>query len=638
MKGLLLALAVVAHEVFVGAITPTGELQIRQSSTVIYLAPGNFGDDLPDSGDTIYRKLVRPLGDSDGCSPEVPTLFPKNSQFYLLVQRGNCTFTDKAIAAENVGAKGVIIYNSLEGIYQGMDYADSIDYECNNGEAYVPQEDIISPVYSSEMDDAMPTSCTQNSQCASGRCVFTNATEATSGARQVCCAWDLYVTMGDGSDESSADITIPAVFVRMEDEDTLSTFSSLDSLTMDVMVFKRSTWAVDVSSILIWVIAVITVGIGAVRAAEEDKMLLHAPSKGDQRERDYYTESDTEPIVDYNNTLFPRILTSSAAVLGAADSPIRTGSRDSDRESVRGAGGGRDRDRDRDSDGDRGGGLRLPVYRVRGRIVHGDSETMNQENSGGSLDITAWHALGFVAISSMFLTLLYFVDLYQFVTVMYLVAAALAVCLVSVHPLLREGGMRIYELYTGTPHGYTPIGDASLLEPAFLAALAVGALVAGTWYYFRDASWAWLVQDYMGITVCMMFLSTVRLPNLKVATLLLCLAFCYDIFFVFISPYVFSSSVMLSVATGTTTTHSDENYCEKYPDDADCQDTSLPMMLTVPTFSSYLSSDSILGLGDIVLPGLLLVWCARFDMRRHGTLQSEKASQGYFPMALFGYR
>ena len=24
-------------------------------------------------------------------------------------------------------------------------------------------------------------------------------------------------------------------------------------------------------------------------------------------------------------------------------------------------------------------------------------------------------------------------------------------------------------------------------------------------------------------------------------------------------------------------------------------------------------------------------------MRRHGTLQSEKASQGYFPMALFGY-
>ena len=614
-------------------ITPTGEMQIRQSSTVVYLAPGAFGADLSDESDTIYRKLVRPIGDADGCAPQVPTLFPKNSQFYLLVQRGNCTFSEKASAAEGVGAKGVIIYNALEGIYQGNDFADSVDYECNNGEAYVPEEDVIFPIYSDEMNAAMPTSCTGNSLCSSGRCIFTNSTQEGTGDRQVCCAWDLYVTMGGGSDEDSDDVDIPVVFVRMEDEETLSSFSSLDSLTMDVMMYKRSTWAVDVSSILIWLIAVCTVGIGAVRAAEEDKMMLHAPSKSDQRERDYYTESDSEPIVDYNNTLFPRALLSHGLGAGATsssgqgaiasgDSPIRTGSRDSDR----------------DSDGDRGGGLRLPVYRVRGRIVHGDGDPPGHEPMGNSMDITPWHALGFVFISSLFLMLLYFVDLYSVVTILYLFAAALAVCLVSVHPVLRDGGQRLYEMYTGTEQSYQPIGEASLLEPSFIASAAAGAGVAVTWYYYKSESWAWLVQDYMGIAVCMMFLSTVRLPNLKVASLLLSLAFTYDIFFVFISPYVFSSSVMLDVATGTTTTHDDENWCEKYPDDADCQDQSLPMMLTVPTFSSYLSSESILGLGDIVLPGLLLVWCARFDMRRHGTLQSEKASQGYFPMALFGYR
>ena len=69
---------------------------------------------------------------------------------------------------------------------------------------------------------------------------------------------------------------------------------------------------------------------------------------------------------------------------------------------------------------------------------------------------------------------------------------------------------------------------------------------------------------------------------------------------------------MVTVATGYSgTVHTDENFCEKHPSDSDCNMNSLPMLLIVPTFSSYLSSESLLGLGDIVLPGLLLVWTAR---------------------------
>ena len=184
----------------------------------------------------------------------------------------------------------------------------------------------------------------------------------------------------------------------------------------------------------------------------------------------------------------------------------------------------------------------------------------------------------------------------------------------------------------------------------------------------------WIVQDFLGVSVCLLFLTSVHLPNLKAAAMLLgkreerergerereydssllcpihslhsastCLildiegylnqnlssnpfimlviptvsslsglAFCYDIFFVFVSPYIFGSSVMVTVATGYSgATHNDENFCEKHPSDKDCNMNSLPMLLIVPTFSSYLSSESLLGLGDIVLPGLLLVWAAR---------------------------
>ncbi|RLN66457.1 hypothetical protein BBJ29_002289 [Phytophthora kernoviae] len=58
------------------------------------------------------------------------------------------------------------------------------------------------------------------------------------------------------------------------------------------------------------------------------------------------------------------------------------------------------------------------------------------------------------------------------------------------------------------------------------------------------------------------------LPNLKVATILLSLAFCYDVFFVFLSPTFFGSSVMEDVATGgpaayTKSDYPGVDYCER---------------------------------------------------------------------------
>jgi signal peptide peptidase-like protein 2B len=43
-------------------------------------------------------------------------------------------------------------------------------------------------------------------------------------------------------------------------------------------------------------------------------------------------------------------------------------------------------------------------------------------------------------------------------------------------------------------------------------------------------------------------LQVARLPNIRVATILLCCAFFYDIFWVFISPLIFKQSVMIAVS------------------------------------------------------------------------------------------
>ena len=64
--------------------------------------------------------------------------------------------------------------------------------------------------------------------------------------------------------------------------------------------------------------------------------------------------------------------------------------------------------------------------------------------------------------------------------------------------------------------------------------------------------YAWALQDFLGICFCISLIKLIKLPNLKISTILLIALLIYDIFFVFITP-LFSArgkSVMVEVATG----------------------------------------------------------------------------------------
>ena len=65
------------------------------------------------------------------------------------------------------------------------------------------------------------------------------------------------------------------------------------------------------------------------------------------------------------------------------------------------------------------------------------------------------------------------------------------------------------------------------------------------------SSYAWILQDILGISFCISLMRVIRLPSLKVCTLLLVLLLIYDAFFVYITP-LFSAgkSIMVEVATG----------------------------------------------------------------------------------------
>lgn len=114
----------------------------------------------------------------------------------------------------------------------------------------------------------------------------------------------------------------------------------------------------------------------------------------------------------------------------------------------------------------------------------------------------------------------------------------------------------------------------------------------------------------MGIVIILILFRTLRLPSIKVSAILLLLFFLYDIFFVFISPLLTNGmSIMEKVATGGSGGGgSIGGNVER-----------LPITITVPRlYNPYVScgeSYSMLGFGDIILPGLLVSYCLNFDMR-----------------------
>lgn len=124
----------------------------------------------------------------------------------------------------------------------------------------------------------------------------------------------------------------------------------------------------------------------------------------------------------------------------------------------------------------------------------------------------------------------------------------------------------------------------------------------------------WLLMDAMGMGLCVAFIAFVRLPSLKVSTLLLTGLLIYDVFWVFFSSYIFSTNVMVKVATRPA-----DNpvgiVARKFNLGGIVKDTpklNLPGKLVFPSLHNS-GHFSMLGLGDIVMPGLLLCFVLRYD-------------------------
>ncbi|XP_019722168.1 signal peptide peptidase-like 2A isoform X4 [Hippocampus comes] len=156
----------------------------------------------------------------------------------------------------------------------------------------------------------------------------------------------------------------------------------------------------------------------------------------------------------------------------------------------------------------------------------------------------------------------------------------------------------------GCAHGNFTVLNANFsLRSLILASVCI--CISVVWAVYRNEDrWIWILQDLLGVAFCLNFIRTISLSSFKICVILLTLLLVYDVFFVFITPFFTKDgvSIMVQVALGPG-----------------ASEEKLPVVMRVPWFSAWAQNlcgmqFSILGYGDIIVPGLLVAYCSRFDV------------------------
>eukprot|EP00466_Bigelowiella_natans_P005223 jgi/Bigna1/47624/estExt_Genewise1.C_160089 len=258
------------------------------------------------------------------------------------------------------------------------------------------------------------------------------------------------------------------------------------------------------------------------------------------------------------------------------------------------------------------------------RYARIDAENGEEEEEEPAV-LNEYFAWGFIVVASLGLVILfYFIDYLIYVLVFIFCLAGAQGLFLSLTSFAKTV---LPPAFTTASYQLPQLGKITWVNTA-VTVISVGLAVL--WGVYRKASFAWILQDILGIAFLLTLQRTVQLPNVKVAGILLVLAFLYDIFWVFLSPFFFQQSVMVKVATGGSSGE------------------AMPMLLKMPRLTDPTPGDSLLGLGDIAIPGLYISHLLRFDYETDhhwvfgdscSTDRSRRTNTviGFFSVAMIGY-
>jgi len=214
--------------------------------------------------------------------------------------------------------------------------------------------------------------------------------------------------------------------------------------------------------------------------------------------------------------------------------------------------------------------------------------------------------------SSIFLVLFfYYFSILSFSTTIISVISSFIAIIVCLSPLI----------HTLTPHFEIRIPCSSgTVTGADLILVPVSLITVTLWLI----SGHWMLNNVLGLAACVSAIAFIRVPSIRVVTMLLVGLFFYDIFWVFYSSRIFGENVMVKVATTKASN----------PMSTIAKTLNLPHKWIIPQIHlpmKLIWGDMMLGLGDIVVPGILIAYALRFDYSKGNY------SNGYFITAIIGY-
>ncbi|KAJ8450232.1 hypothetical protein Cgig2_033426 [Carnegiea gigantea] len=263
-----------------------------------------------------------------------------------------------------------------------------------------------------------------------------------------------------------------------------------------------------------------------------------------------------------------------------------------------------------------------------------DEVAVNAETAyAGFVDISTRSAILFIVIASCFLVMLYKLMSVWFIDVLVVLfciggAESLQTCLVS---MLSRWFERAAGSFVKLPF-FGPVSYLGLALSPFCTASAV------LWAVYRREPYAWIGQDILGIALILTVLQIVRIPNLQQFAHALMVKLYYSEKKTIVSSarhsakrntYLFKdyrmqgSSPMLAyfASSSGVVARGDKS-----------GEDGIPMLLKIPRMFDPWGGFSVIGFGDIILPGLLIGFSLRYDW-----LGNKKIRAGYFLWAMTAY-
>ena len=229
-----------------------------------------------------------------------------------------------------------------------------------------------------------------------------------------------------------------------------------------------------------------------------------------------------------------------------------------------------------------------------------------------------------LSASAMLIIMFFFHELMQYALLL-LVTAAVSLAL---YDTVLQG--ILLQFYPG--HKETTLANRSICT-VFTAVVVID-------WFLRGSS---VTHDILGCAMCVQFISVVRFPSLRLAMLCLCMLFVYDFFWVFYSQKyeIFEGkNVMVEVATRPASnplfviaTYFDWEWLKNIGR----EHVELPLKLIFPVVHSIKNEATgiiehktfytMLGLGDITIPGLLVAYATKFDHQAVEVIDSDIISE-----------